>query len=1319
MLIGALILFALLSRPADALVVHSSDDNISEGSCTGPLDYFLCNCLSMNTTIDIQVLPGQYSFRRQSNCILENKTSIRIVGSSSDDTVFKCDEAFSIVFLRARNVTIKGIQMLGCGDVVNSVINQTLYTVVPATHFGAGFRFTIMFYHAKDVRITDVALISTLSYGIVALDTIGNVTLSGVAIINTTFDNDPVCDYYDFTSDTATFYCSGSGILVVYHDNIEVGTADEANTVLTIDHCTFINNRNLIPVRQVSILVELIATGFYRQPVPLQGTAGISLFYLQKLYDVITTVSNSLFYNNYGSLGGSAIVASASSIRSMTVFKKCQFEYEDKGLALNFTINSGLLTRGGISFFYLMTRNAPGIEPLVVTTEVEVSILGVIECNFTNLSGRVGASLHFNKVSPDTLTLLIVVEQCNFSGNVADVGAAVYASDNGFGASGSTGRLNVILINVNAHHNTISPRSSLLRASSEYITGVFSAQNALFNLICSQYCSFTYNQPSVFYGQSSSITISGSADFMNNVGHHGSAFDIINSVVYFYQGAQVYFGHNHAVVHGGGFDAFISTVNLQTLVTCPIQFLGVDTDPIYTLDRIGDLNVNITFENNTAGSLRVLQSIYANVFYVCFYYPHTITQFNFGLETPVVNGTRSSVYRKVFNFVPEGSADDHIFVSAYFPCPCYDNETYNSADCLAAEARNTLMLKSPVIAGRSFTVSVVTLDVVGSIGFTRTLYSDVFYNEISDGLLALDADQNRRAFSIVNKQCTPVEFTIYGLQRAMPIHGNLRLSVISGTEHDFYFKFDDCPVGFSIQENEIGLYGCACGEFFKESKVKDDFQCNPVTGMIRRTKLQSWLAMNGNRIEYTSLCTPTYCNRSVSNFTLEDQNILCINSRAGRVCGGCVDNLSKVFGSNACKKCSNAWLATIILYAILGIILVLVLFVLRFTVTLGAVNGLIFFCNAISINEHLFFNTERSDFYFFRLFISLLNLDLGFEICFYNKMSEIAKTGLQFVFPVYLWLLIATIVFLARFYFRNQRPSSLPVLPVLATLILLSYSKLLRTTISVFSSVTVYYSTANSNYTDLKTISVWHPDPNVEYLHGKHIVLFLLALVVMLVFVVPLAFSLTFPTIVLRSKRFSYFFPLFDCFYAPFKDKYRYWFGARMIVLIYLSTMESIILSYQEAQLVSSVIVVLAFTIVQAYIRPLKSTLINILDLTFMGIFILLSIMALYFYPSALGYDKVNVAVSVLGSVAFVLFCFVLLLNVHNIIKSTNRYSYVIYTLQETIKAKGISTKFVAMFSAGRPIDRDNVSMNRFDSSQGHSDENNYAHLRESFLEEM
>ncbi len=57
---------------------------------------------------------------------------------------------------------------------------------------------------------------------------------------------------------------------------------------------------------------------------------------------------------------------------------------------------------------------------------------------------------------------------------------------------------------------------------------------------------------------------------------------------------------------------------------------------------------------------------------------------------------------------------------------------------------------------------------------------------------------------------------------------------------------------------------------------------------------------------------------------------------------------------------------------------------------------------------------------------------------------------------------------------------------ILATLILLSYTKLLSTTISVFSFDTLRYPTSTR-------VDVWLPDGNVEYYEGKRIILVIVA----------------------------------------------------------------------------------------------------------------------------------------------------------------------------------------------------------------------------------
>ena len=82
----------------------------------------------------------------------------------------------------------------------------------------------------------------------------------------------------------------------------------------------------------------------------------------------------------------------------------------------------------------------------------------------------------------------------------------------------------------------------------------------------------------------------------------------------------------------------------------------------------------------------------------------------------------------------------------------------------------------------------------------------------------------------------------------------------------------------------------------------------------------------------------------------------------------------------------------------------------------------------------------------------------------------------------------------------TKRVGSSPV-AVLATLILLSYAKLLRTVISVF-----YF--ANLQLPHGQTSTVWLYDGNISYLQGKHLALFIFALLFFVLLFIPYNFLL-------------------------------------------------------------------------------------------------------------------------------------------------------------------------------------------------------------------
>jgi len=170
------------------------------------------------------------------------------------------------------------------------------------------------------------------------------------------------------------------------------------------------------------------------------------------------------------------------------------------------------------------------------------------------------------------------------------------------------------------------------------------------------------------------------------------------------------------------------------------------------------------------------------------------------------------------------------------------------------------------------------------------------------------------------------------------------------------------------------------------------------------------------------------------------------------LCGHCHGNYSTVFGSSGCHVCSNVWLVTILMYVILGASLVAFLFILNLTVTQGTLYGFIFYANIIQINTSIFF--IDSVLVPLQVMISFINLDLGFPLCFYDGMDDVAKTGLQFVFPAYLLALTITVIVICRYILSrstHQSPSThcLAKLSslvgqratgVLSTLIYLSYS---------------------------------------------------------------------------------------------------------------------------------------------------------------------------------------------------------------------------------------------------------------------------------------
>ena len=357
-----------------------------------------------------------------------------------------------------------------------------------------------------------------------------------------------------------------------------------------------------------------------------------------------------------------------------------------------------------------------------------------------------------------------------------------------------------------------------------------------------------------------------------------------------------------------------------------------------------------------------------------------------------------------------------------------------------------------------------------------------------------------------------------------------------------------CPAGFTLTSEKP--FKCDCNH---QLQHLPSVKCHIQYQTISRSGLV-WVGSDGNETVITSQqCPFDYCKQEDIKVTLDNPDSQCNHNHSGTLCGGCQAGLSLVLGSNQCQHCSNAYIALLLPFAISGIVLVFFIKVTDLTVSQGTLNSFIFYANVIKTNEYLFFPQKTP----LTVFISWLNLDLGIETCFYDGLSAYAKVWLQFVFPLYIWSIAGLIIVLSRHSNGVAKVMGNNSVPVLATLFLLSYTKLLCTIILALS-LSVLTTAGGSK-------AVWSADGNLDYLGPKHAPLFLAAIATLLFLWLPY-------TLVLFSGQWLYrcksqlvtrmlnkFKPFLDAHYGPMKSNHCYWYGTLLIVRVIILLLSALV----------------------------------------------------------------------------------------------------------------------------------------------------------------
>ena len=467
-----------------------------------------------------------------------------------------------------------------------------------------------------------------------------------------------------------------------------------------------------------------------------------------------------------------------------------------------------------------------------------------------------------------------------------------------------------------------------------------------------------------------------------------------------------------------------------------------------------------------------------------------------------------------------------------------------------------------------------------------------------------------------------------------------------------------CPVGFSLLEKPPT---CECNPILTQNGVK----CSIVNGKGYFSWNNTlWVNITDKSFIYAKYCPLYYCDPAGKQIEVKSNpSAQCAYDRAGRLCGGCKENYSLAIGSSHCIHCpNNNSLALLIFFGAAGFLLVFFINVLDITLTQGLIDGLIFYANIVWTYQSVLFPEQHDSngvIIFLKTFIAWLNLDFGIETCFVKGLTSYWKTWLEFVFPFYIWAIVGMMIFTARHSRILTKLYGNRAVPVLATLFLLSYMKLLRTVTSIYMFSDLL------QYPEISKVTVWSVDGNVDYFGLPHSFLLVAALIVQLFLWLPYTLTLLFYQQLQKISHVKLFNwvtnlkPFFDVHFAPFKPSHRYWFGvlllARGVLLVIFS---SSFATPKNTNLLLLHITIIILFFYMAIVQPYKNKVTLIIQNSYFANILLLSAFVLYAETHDNKYTLRITAIGISIGVIFSQLCGIIICNVIRLCYCTKRNSY-------------------------------------------------------------
>ena len=1101
--------------------------------------------------------------------------------SPSDQVHINCHRRFRFEFVECGNLTIANMVFSSCGSASNTssgaviITNITSLTVANVTvqhsHgyglLGTGLFRNVTISHCKFfnnsqrphtessdnnlVRMGGNCLLQMMSTYRWSTQIPAVLIVSESEFINGIADKVPMkaLYYYRYTDPL-----SGGGGLGV-HTQVDSSPSDI--TVL-IDKCKFVNNSadyggNLLlyisncgSCLQSKVSISIVNSTF-QNGTALSAGGGLHVsatYYPNDVYSTVDTcmhmyVTESQFIGNRANKGGGVSLTSLGQYKYDIILSRLFISgnnaEEGGGMYESLELNDYRNNHISIEHSKIMFNNAQ-------KGGGGISIL--ISASYISESNT--GIFDMEEDERNTVSIYFT----DIIGNKGDIGSALklqwHSHDSSVCKNLEYGSVRLKNVSINAN--------SLNEATLQYGTAAVYV-NIIHWLVLEDTC-FYNNTGGGVYANNSDIVLVGKVVFDYNFGHYGGAIQMDsyarcghNSFVHLMSSSHTIIANNRALGYGGG----IGVSDRRSDPTfCFYLIQDIDNDPHGFIEMKGN-------HADVAGD-----DIYGISTMQCQLYENK-KKIEF-----------DSVFKGLYSTLSSVSS------TPYRVCFC--NKGFDSPKkyCLDTVVRSAFL-------GQEFNVSAV---VVGNHRGAAPGTVQTQINTLGTSMELGTRQQVQKLGRTCGELTYSVKTSVPFLQFHLTVEGSSLVENLEISPAIVNVTILSCPLGFTELEDPPL---CACLPHLTQAQVVCDIQTQ-----THHCPAGMWIGNFSGGITTHPHCPYDYCKSQRPSVSLTSQHEQCQYSRSGVLCGACRGDLSLCLGTSQCKKCSNFYIFLLLPFMMAGVVLVFLLLKCNLTVSYGTINGLIFYANIIRANQAIFFPRDRVGILvsFFSTFIAWLNLDLGVQVCFFNGLDAYGRVWLQFLFPAYIWILVGIMIVTSRYSTRIAKLTGNNAVPVLATLFLLSYTKLLRTVIDSVSFTTITDAGGD-------TSTLWLIDGNIRFLEVPHIFLFLVALIAVVIYILPFtSLALLAPYLQAKSnyrvlrRWVNKMKPLLDAYQGPYKDKFRFWTGFLLVVRVVLFiTFASNVLGDPRVNLLAIIIsLLLLYTILWNTGQVYKSRLTHVLE---------------------------------------------------------------------------------------------------------------------------